>query len=367
MKLQVLQESFSKALSTSLRFTSAKAQLPVLANILLSAKKNSLLISATNLEISASLSVGAKIEEEGEITVPAKTITDLVTNLERGQVTIETEKELLKITTDDFESAVSGMNASDFPAIPSSLDKEAFSVSKDVLLNALSKVVFAVSTDETRPVLTGVLAILRGSELLFVATDGFRLSQVKIKIPEVKEETVILPKSSLSELPRLIGESDAVDVQIKKTENQVLFGVANGVLATRTIEGEFPAFEKIIPKESLYKVNLSKDDLLRSVKLASVFARDSANVIKLEVEKGSVGFYAESARSGKQHSKIDAKVLTEGNEKLTIAFNYRFLEEFLQVVEGESVDLSFTDANAPGVFMDPKDPNFLHIIMPVRI
>jgi len=370
MKLQVLQEDFSKALSISLRFTSAKAQLPVLANIYLQAQKSKLLISATNLEVSISLFIGAKVEEEGDITIPAKTITDLISNLGRGQVTLETEKEQLKVTTEDVESVISGINASDFPAIPNKINKTNISLPREKLVRALSKVIFAVSNDEARPILTGVLSIVKDNTMVFVATDGFRLSQVKFSMDNKSDETVILPKNSLIELSRLTGDSEVVDLEIRKSENQVVFGVAGDILSTRTIEGEFPAFEKIIPKERKIAVNVNKSDFLRAVKLASVFARDSANVIKLDVDNTDrMHVYAESARSGKQKTTIDAKVSLDGvgKEGFVIAFNYRFIEEFLNVVSGESVDIAFNDVNAPGVFTDPTDKEFLHIIMPVRI
>lgn len=370
MKLQVLQENLSKALITTSRFASPKVQLPVLANILLSAKKNKLLVSATNLETSICISIGASVSKEGEITVPSRVVTDLISNLGTGQIMLEAEKEQLKVTAQNFNSTVSGMNSSDFPSVPQVIADDILQIPSDVFLNSLSKVLFAVSTDETRPVLTGVLIKMEKGEITLVATDGFRLSQKKIKIKVSREDTLILPRGALSELVRLSTEDKEISFSFKKGESQVIFGLSGVVLASRVIEGEFPDFEKILPKSSKIKVSLDREEFLRAVKLSSVFARDSANVVKLAIKKGAIEVSAESARSGSQRGQVDAKVENEGgslNQDFELAFNFRFLEEFLNVVTSEEVRMELSSPNAPGVFLDPKDPEFLHIIMPVRI
>lgn len=370
MNLQVLQENLAKALSISSRFTSTKAQLPVLANIAISAKKNRLLISATNLELSVSVSIGAKVLREGELTIPARVITDLVANLNSGSLDLSSEKEHLKISSNNFTSTIAGMNSSDFPSIPYEVGKGATSFPKDTIIDSLTSILFAASSDETRPVLTGVLLIFEPEKLTFVATDGFRLSKKQINIKSLRSPTgiksLILPKNSLSELSRLSGEAEEIKLSLKEGESQVVFGVGDSVLSSRIIDGEFPDFEKIIPKETVCKIILDKEELLRAVKLASVFARDAANVVKIAVGKDTVNVSAESSQSGSQEMQVDAKV--EGETKnLKIAFNFRFLEDFLNSVESDDVQIELGGPNSPGVFTDPKDPNFLHLIMPVRI
>lgn len=367
MKLQVLQENLSKALVDASRFASIKAQLPVLGNIALSAKKTKLLISSTNLEISIATSIGAKVEEDGDITIPAKTITEAISNLPSGPVALESEKEQLKIKSQNFSLNTLGMNSSDFPSIPTSLDeKDSLVFSKEEFLSALSSVIFATSQDETRPVLTGVLFIFDKDSLVLVATDGFRLSQRKIKLDEQKGkldiDRLILPKSVLSEITRLSKEE--ILFSYKKSDNQVLFGIGDSVVSSRVLEGSFPDFDKIIPKSSNTKILLDKEELLRAVKLASIFARDSANVVKLEVKKGVLSLSSESHTSGSQKGGVDAKV--EG-EDIEIAFNYRFLEDYLNSVKGDEVKIEFSGSNAPGVFTDTEDSDYLHLIMPVRI
>ena len=366
MKLKVLQENLSKALSFSSRFANSRAQLPVLGNLLFSAKKTKLSISATNLEISVVTSVGAKTEKEGEITVPARVISDIVSNLPSGQIDLEVDKERLKIKAGNFQSVVSAMNSSDFPPVPQSADiKSSVLLPKEKFSEALSQVVFASSVDETRPILTGVLFVFEKGALTLVATDGFRLSQKKIAIKNSgKGQKIVLPKGIVSEISRLSTEDENLVFSVR--EKQVVFSVSDIVLSSRVLEGEFPDFEKIIPKSSTISIYVDKEELLRAVKLASVFARESANIIKLSVLKDSIEISAESSQSGSQKTQVDARVETQ-EKGFEIAFNYRFLEEFLHAASGEEVKIDFSSPSSPGVFKDTKDPDFLHLVMPVRI
>ena len=367
MKLKILQETLSESLQIASRFTSNRTQLPVLGNIYLSSEKNKLIVSATNLEMSFTTSVGSQVGKEGKITVPARIIVDLVNNLNPGSLNLETDREQLIVSENQNKFNISGMNVSDFPSVPQGIAKTNVALSNQGLLDSLSKVLFAVSTDETRPVLTGVLIILKGGEVNFIATDGFRLSQKKLKLKQnaKKEEKVIIPKNILSELARLT-KGEEVKMEINRADKQVIFAFEKMILSSRVIEGDFPDFEKIIPKSSGGKIDVDKEEMLRAVKLISVFARDSGNVAKIKVGKDSLTFSAESQSSGSGEEKIDAKV-KGGEDDLSIAFNYRFLEDLLNSIDGDNIEIGLTDANAPGIFKDPKDPDYLHLIMPVRI
>jgi len=370
MKIRVLQEDLSKALTTTSRFASPKVQLPVLANMLLKSVGNKLYIAATNLEMSISLPIGAKVEKEGEITVPTRTIVDLVNNLKPGPIEIENEKEKVKIKSQGFDSSVLGINTSDFPKIPSVLEKSDFKLNSGQLVEALNKVLFSVSTDETRPVLTGVLVIFDSDKLVLVSTDGFRLSQKTIQIDTNKKELkVILPKNMLHELLRMMGESNSVEFSYSKNDNQILFGLGGTVLTSRIINGEFPDFEKIIPKKSTWTFVTDKDELLRAVKLASVFARDSANLVKFKMKKDSIEVVAESSQYGSQSTNIDSKIISDEDigKDFVIGFNYRFLEDFLNSCKSDDVEIGVSDPNTSAVFLDTKDKDYLHIIMPVRM
>lgn len=370
MKLEVLQENLTKALNLSLRFVNSRIQLPILSNVLLRAKKTNLEVQATNLELSISISVGAKVEEEGELTVPARTIADLISNLSSGTVKLIGEKEQLKIVSDGFSGTVSGINSTDFPKIPQNIGKEVIELPKEDFEKALSQVVFSASIDETRPILTGVLFLFEKQYLTLVATDGFRLSQKRIFLkPQVNQSQVnlsrlILPKGVLSELLRISGNlGDSLLMQIRDSDNQVVFGFNDNVLSSRIIEGEFPNFEKIIPKTSITKIYIDKEEFLRGVKLASVFARESTNLVKIAVKKNVLSLIAESSKSGSEKTDIAARV--EG-EEMEIAYNYRFIEEFINAISGNEIQIEFSSSSAPGIFRDPKESDFLHLIMPVR-
>lgn len=371
MKLTILQQNLANALVTASRFASTRAQLPVLGYILLSVGKTKAQISATNLEISVAANIGAKVEKEGEICIPARVITELVTSLPEEPLTLESDKEQLKITSSGFSGSVLGMNSSDFPKIPNSFGKEkSFSIPKKELSAALAKVTFAASIDETRPVLTGVLFIWGKGELTLVATDGFRLSLKKIKVQGISGVShVVLPKLILSEISRASYESDEVAMSLREKEKQAIFEIDNTVLSSRLLEGEYPDFEKIIPKTSHLKVRLDKEEMLRAVKLASVFARESSNILKIKILKESIKITAESGQSGSQETKVDAKVeggASSGGD-FEIAFNFRFLEEFLHSVEGGEVRMEFSNPSSPGLFADSTDQDYVHLIMPVKL
>ena len=367
MKLQILQENLQKAINITSRFASSKAQLPILGNILFSTDKSKVFISSTNLEISASIQVGAKIEEEGEISVPSKVISELIGNLPKETINLTAEKEQLKVATSSFSSTVLGMNSSDFPQIPRSInEKDSVNIPQKEFVKALSQVVFATSLDESRPILTGVLFLWSSDSLILVATDGFRLSQKKISLKSKNktDQKLVIPKNILNEVSRLGEEGENILFDFQEKEKQVMFGSNDTVLTSRLLEGEYPDFEKIIPKSSTIKVLIDKEEFLRAVKLASIFARDAGNIVKLKIMDDHIKVSAESGQSGSQETKVDAKV--EGPE-LEIAFNYKFIEDFLHSVQGEEVKMEFSTVDKAGVFTDSSDSNYLHLIMPVKV
>ncbi len=365
MKVEVLQENLAKGVITASRFASTRAQLPILGNILLRAGKTKLSIISTNLEISCSVSIGAKVSKEGEITVPSKTFLDLITNLPKDTISLESEKEQLKISAPNFSSSVLGMLSSDFPKVPTSIFKEkGLSFSSGDFTKALSQVFFASSNDETRPVLTGVLLIFDKNNLSLVATDGFRLSKKNLKIEGTLSDRLVLPKQILSEL--LKSDENDISFSFDQKDKQAVFGMGDGVFSSRLLEGEYPDFEKILPKDVGMSVRVDKEELLRAVKLSSVFARDSGNVVKIKILKSSLKISAESGASGMGEISVDAKIDGEVGDS-EIAFNFRFLEDFLKSLEGEEVLMEITSPSSACVFKDPKDPDYLHLIMPVKI
>jgi DNA polymerase-3 subunit beta len=373
MKVTVSRKSLSEGLTIASRFATSRAQLPILGNILFEAVNNKLNISATNLEMSVSLSIASKIEKEGKITVPAKVIYELVSNLNSESVSIDVEKEQIFIKSENFSSRVSGINASDFPFIPNVLGKNAMNLDPVKVTSSIAKVIYSVSSDETRPTLTGILLIFIKDNLSYVATDGFRLSKKDVPFKNTNPELkIILPKGVLVELERLTSD-EKVLFEYKKDDEQVVFKIGEIVLSSRIIEGEFPDFEKIIPRDSKLNLEVDKNDLMQGIKLASVFARDASNVVRFLISEKLFTITAESSQVGSQENNIDAKIKCSDKQifgdgkEFIIAFNYKFIEDFLNSVDGNDLEILLNDANSPGVFRDLEDKDFLHLIMPVRI
>jgi DNA polymerase III subunit beta len=368
MRATVLQEDLSKALSISSRFASPKAQLPILGNVLLVCGKSKLRVHATNLETSISLAIGAKVERDGELTVPARVISEIVSNLPKGQVQLQTQKEKLLLSSGAYTSEISGIDSSDFPKVPSDMPAGSVVIFSDVFVSGLASVLPSVSVDETRPVLTGMLLVFKGSNLTFVATDGFRLSKKTLSIGKAElEAECILPRNTLSELVRIAGSVDKLNIAFPKGESLAIFGFGNTVLSSRIIQGKFPDFEKIIPKTSNITLDVDKEELTRAIKISGVFARDSANVITFDIKKNSLAISSQSKQSGKQKIEMDTKTDGKVDGGVSIGFNYKFIEDFLNIAASENVIMKFTNADSPGVFLNAKDKDFLHIIMPVKL
>lgn len=370
MKIVCLQENLQKALFLINRIISQKTQLPILSNVLLSARKNSLSLLATDLELAIRIEVPAKIEREGEVAIPAKIFLDLISILSPEKIEMEVRETTLNLKTKNQRATFSGMPAAEFPPFGDKKGDLVLSVSGDILKKNIKIIAYAASTDESRPVLNGVLLKNKGGQCVFVATDGYRLS-FKAMGEKIKQDTstpLIIPGRILKELCFLIdkegGEGGRVNVFMMPQQNQVRFEVGGGILMGRLIEGEFPDYEKIIPQNANTTLMVERDDFLNSVKIASVFARDSANIVRITIKKDGLLISANAPQIGENESFVEARITGEENE---IAFNSRFLLEFLTSIEEKEIVFEMTGPLNPGVFKIKGDDSFLHLIMPVRI
>ncbi len=366
MKIQVRQEDLREVASIASRFISTKPQIPVLGNVLLESSKNKLTVSSTNLEMFVRMDIGAKTERDGSITVPARLFLEIVSNLKPGNLNLSLDKENLIIKSEGFSSRLAGINASEFPKVSVGKDAKFIRLSKKSLLESIVSVIFASSFDETRPVLTGVLFYKKEKKLNLVATDGYRLSLSSVGEFDFPVEKIIVPKSILNEIVRFADADEYFEFGYDGSENMVVFKLRDAIFFSRIIDGEYPDFEKIIPQEFKTKVFLDKEDMIRGLKLASVFAKESSNVVRILIDStsGKARFLAENQLSGSQESIFDANV--EGDD-LEIGFNYKFLLDFVESVKGERVKMSFNNSSSPAEFRDISNKNYLHIIMPVKI
>jgi len=380
MKLSVLQENLNHGLNTVSRSVSTKAQLPVLANVLIATDQGRLKLSATNLETGINFWLGAKIEKQGAISIPAKNLTEYIASLPAEKVNLEVKENQLHLSCGNYQAKFVGLPASEFPNIPTLSGKPEISLSVEDLGLAISQVAFAAAQDEGRPVLTGVLVQAKpaspaGGEdkLTLVATDGYRLSLKtieglkEIKSLEIFQKGFLIPSRTLTEVEKIITSGDGeTDLGIKVTpeENQIIFANKSSEVVSRLIEGKFPDFEKILPEKEIAKVVVDKEGLTRAVRMAAIFARESANIVRLEVTKTKLKVTANAAQVGDNISEIEAKIEGEGGK---IAFNSRYLLDFLNKVDAELISFGMTTALNPGVFSAVGDKSFLHIIMPVRV
>ncbi len=374
MKLSCLQENLAKGISIVSRVVSTRAVLPVLNNILLATDDGRLKLAATDLSTSITCWIGAKVEEDGEITVPARLLSDFVSTLPSAQIEMElvTRTKSLHLKCAQFEADIRGIDAQDFPLIPADVSDHKLTIPPATLRQMIEQVTLAAATDESRPVLTGALVEFRDSELTMVAADGFRLSLRKAPLTEEVPEPmdVIIPARALRELARVSAEEEEpVEIIVTPDRNQVLFRLSNVEIVSQLIEGKFPDYNQIIPTSYGTRVVINTHDLMRGARISVLFSRDVANIIRLEMIPGSEltpgRLIVEStAEVGQNVGELDAVV--EG-EQMEIAFNGRYLIDMLNVIGSEQVVLETTNPSRPGILKPVGDNNLVYVIMPMHI
>ncbi len=375
MKVSCLQENLAKGLNIVSRAVAARSTLPVLGNIYIGTDDKRLKLAATNLEISITCWIGAKVDEDGATTVPAKTFVDLINALPQGTVDMDlaVRTQTLTVTGGRFTNNVKGVDAQEFPIIPKVEDAPAIRIAPDMLRSMIEQVVFAAATDESRPILTGVYAKLSGKTLTMAAADGFRLSVRTAQLEDGVDEPieVIIPARALIELSRIAGEqTDPIQMLVTPQKSQVLFHLTNIDLVSQLIDGKFPDYTAIIPKATSNKAIIDANTLLKACKAANVFAREAANIVRLsiipgdEITPGHIKLGAQSAETGDNAGDLDASIT--GNA-LEIAFNVKYLIDVLSVADAAQVMLETIDPTKPGIVRPIGNDSFLHVIMPMHI
>lgn len=366
MKIQILQENLSKALVRTGRIISAKTQLPVLQNVLVSSENGICKITTTNLETTLQVTLGVKEESPGSLCIPAKTLTEFVTSLPQETVTLEEKDGTCVVSTTRARATIPVIAGAEFPPVKIAGPDGGIKIPRQDWSTMVSRVIFAAATDEGRPLLTGIKIKKEGDGFLLAATDGYRLSLQKAAVPLSEIEDAVIPARALSEVQKMLSEGrEDTDLLMSKSENgQLAFRFGDTVLETRLIDGEYVDFQRIIPKIHTTSAVFDREVLLRAVKTAAIFARDSANIIRLSVSSAGMTVSANTPQVGEDTIDVDAAV--EG-EDAGIAFNSRFLVELLNTLGADQLSFEMTGALNPGVFKIPGDESFLHIIMPVRV
>jgi DNA polymerase-3 subunit beta len=334
-------------------------------------------LSATNLEIAITTWVGAMIEEEGAITVPARLLSEFVNSLPSDRIDLELPPAggALQLTCGRAEARVHGTDASEFPPIPTVEDGVAAKIDPQVLRSAISRVAFAAAAEESRPVLTGVEVKLEDQQFTLAAADGFRLAvqHGSLSQPVGSEIKVIVPARTLNELNRLLGDQEEpVEIMMTPARGQVLFRVQGIELVSQLLQGSFPNYDQLIPQNYQTRAVFDLPTLLRATRTAAIFARDGSNIIRVQMvpdgDAGAPGKAIISARSeevGDNHDEVDAEVLEGGEAK--IAFNSRYLQDVLSVLERGKVALETTTPSSPGVFKPTDSDDYIHVVMPMFV
>ena len=375
MRVSCLQENLNRGLGTVGRAVAVRSTLPVAQNILIVAEESRLKLVATNLEMATTCWVGAKVEEEGSITVPARVLTEFVNSLPNELIDIEmpTSGRTVQFTCGRFQAHVNGIDAADFPPIPDVEGGITVEVGADALREGISRVSLAAATDESRPVLTGINAEFEGEKFTLAAADGFRLAVYRMPLAKAVEgkTTVIIPARTLNEVNRLLGDQqEPVVITVNGQKTQALFRLQSAEVVTQLVQGTFPNYTQVIPKKYDTRAVVDVNEFTRVAKMCSVFARDASNIVRVlvtpgaDLKAGKVTITAQAEEVGGNTGDIDA--LVDGAEA-KIAFNVKYVVDVLGVIRQSQVALEVTTPSSPGVIRPIGTDNYVHVIMPMFV
>ena len=375
MRLTSLQENLNRGLGIVGRAVATRTTLPITQHVLLSTDESRLKLSATNLEIAISTWIGAQVEEEGAITVPARLLTEFVSSLGHDSVDLQTtaQGKGVQLKCARVEARINGADANDFPPIPSVEQGIGAKVAPKDLRRAIHQVAFAAATEDSRPVLTGVSMELDGDRLTLAAADGFRLSVFHTKLVQPVSEafSVIIPARTLLEVERLLDEQEeAVELMVTPQKSQALFKMKDVEVVSQLIQGTFPNYSQLIPPEHTTRALVNLPELQRATRTASIFAKDGGGIIRVQLTLGQDGMagrlvISSSAEEvGDNTGDLEAQI--EGEEG-KIAFNSRYLAEVFSVLDKDQVALEISTSSSPGVIRPVGDDNYIHVIMPMFV
>lgn len=374
LKIFSLQENLKQGLALVGHVSGKNVNLPILNNVLIKAEEGKIRLVATNLEIGVISTVRGKIEREGLFTVSSKIISDCINLLPNKKIGLEQKENDLLVDCENYQAKVKGQSAEEFPLIPEVDKKNYFSAGAEEVKKAISQVIFATAVSETRLELSGVLFVFSDGNLTIVATDSYRLAEKKIKIKSNNEEEkkIIVPAKTLQELLRVLSvnlddevEEKNSEIKFYISENQILFTYGSTELVSRLIEGQYPDYQQIIPTNNKTKISIDRQELIRAVKMASLFSRAGINDVNLDfpLGKNQVVISSISGQTGENINNLEARVLGDEN---SIVVNFRYLLEVLSNIEKETVKIEVIDSNTPCIIRPEQDESYLYIIMPIK-
>ncbi len=367
MKATVNTSELQKKLSYTQHAISSRAQLPILLNILLEVANGLLTLRGTDLEIGIETRISATDIVDGGVTVPAKPFIELIAALSDEEVILEVSEGSLRVATKRTKTVFQTTPSDEFPRLYGEKGEQILSLPIEQFQQDLARVVFAASTDTTRLNLSGVLLKPTEKGFLLVATDGYRLSMKKsegVELGQKVEASLLIPSRVFRELVSIKENVKVVSLFISKEQNQVLFTVGETVLVGRLIDAAFPPYEKILPTDVSSTITFDKEQMIKAVRMCSIFARDAANIIKFSLRKEKMIISSQAASLGENTVEVEAHLVGEENE---IAFNARYIVDVLANMTSEEILLEMTGPLNPGVFKMKGDESFFHLIMPIRV
>lgn len=376
MKFSCTKENLNKVLRVVSTISSKNINLPILRNLLISAQEHGIKLLATNLEIAVRAFIRGKVEETGEFTVPIKLLSDYIALIDTDKVNFELKNNELKISSVNSETRINGQGATDFPVVPEITKDKTFLTPNPELLKAINQVIFSVSSNDLRPEISGVLFKFDNSKLILTGTDSFRLAEKSLVLEETSETaSFIVPLKTVEELSKVLSVEEELgdknQVEVNLGGSQVLFKYGNIELISRLIEGSYPNYEQIIPKDFLTEVVVPRQEFLKIVKMSSLFSRSGMFDITLTFERDKIIVSSNDANVGAYNSSLGAEVKGNTNK---IVLNHRYLQEGLQAFDSKNILIKTIDAANPLMMQNYEDRkegedqkrDYFYLLMPIR-
>ncbi len=366
MKIQCTQENLQKAINIVSHTTSKFSNLPILNNILISASKDGIFLSATNLEIGVKTKIRGKIDKEGEFTVDSKIFSECISFLPSENIELFLEENNLVIKCGNYKTKLRGQSAEEFPIIPVMKKEKGVYISGEGLKRAINQTVFSASSEDIRPELNGVYFNINKNMLILAATDSYRLAEKNIT--GIKNESgdiqVIVPVKAVVEMERILSSENSDEVKLIFEESQIQIETNDTVLVSRVIEGKFPDYSQIIPDSFSTTAEFDKNKLINSIKIASIFSRDGTKGINLKFEgNGKLKINSLDSRVGEQESVIEGNI---NGDSFDLVLNFKYLLEGVQSIQGGKVGFYISSSTSPVIIKDPSDNDFLYLVMPIK-
>jgi len=362
MRITVNQKNLKKALNLVEKVVSKNTPLPILNNILLKTENGRLKVSATNLEIGVNYIIGAKIEEVGQIAIPARIISDFIGNIIDDKVSLTTKNNILNINSERYKTQILGFDAKDFPIIPKIKSKSLAVIPVKLLRNSLMTVLDSVAVSETRPELAGVFMDFNNNKIVFAATDSFRLTEKSVDFKNIQKQSFIIPRNTVVELIRITGELEG-DLVFNASDNQVSFSNDDFEMVSRVVDGNYPDYKKVIPEKCISRVLVKKDELDKTIRIAGLFSSNISD-IKINCLEGKMAVLAKNSDKGEIETLIDASLK---NQPFEVSLNFHYLLDGLKILDTEKVIMEFTGQGSPLVIRPNDDrKDVVYLIMPLR-